>query len=71
MSRKIADYMAKLADDPKARGAHRKDPHAAMKHHGLNDDEREIVASGDHERIRGAVRSTDPQLADTLAIILR
>ena len=70
MSRKIADYMAKLADDPKAREAHRKDPHKAMRKHGLNHEEREIVASGDHERIRDAVRKSDPQLAETLAIIM-
>jgi hypothetical protein len=70
MSRKIADYLAELASDPKAREAHRQDPQEAMRKYSLNDEEREIIASEDHERIREAVRKSDPKLAETLAIIL-
>jgi hypothetical protein len=70
MSRKIADYMQHLAENEDARGAHRSDPHAAMDEFGLNDDEKDVVASGDHEKIRDAVREADPDLADTMAIVI-
>jgi hypothetical protein len=70
MSTRIRDYMAHLAEDDQARERHRRDPQAAMADHGLDDEEREIVASGDHDRIRGAVRESDPGIADTMSIIL-
>jgi hypothetical protein len=70
MSRNIADYLAKLADDEDMREAHRAAPQGAMKLHGLDDREREIVASGDHERIRAAVREEDPQLAEAMRIVM-
>ena len=70
MSRKIAHYMKHLADNEDAREEHRQDPHAAMEKFGLDDDERGIVASGYHEQIRSAVREADPDLADTMAIII-
>jgi hypothetical protein len=70
MSKRISDYMAHLADSEDAREKHRQDPHEAMKEHGLTDEERDIVASGDEDRIRAAVSESDPGLAQTMSIIL-
>ena len=70
MSRKIAHYMQHLAENDDAREEHSSDPQAAMDKFGLNDEEKEVVASGDHEKIRDAVRQVEPDLADTMAIII-
>jgi hypothetical protein len=70
MSREIAHYMLHLAENEDARAEHQSDPQAAMDQFGLNDEEKEIVASGDHEKIRDAVRQVEPDLADTMAIII-
>jgi hypothetical protein len=70
MSKAISDYMAHLAGSEEAREKHRADPDAAMREHGLSDEDREVVSGGDHEEIRAAVRGSNPGLADTMSIIL-
>jgi hypothetical protein len=69
MSRVIMEYMIVLAEDEDARARHKDDPEAAMLEFGLSEEEREIVASNDHERIRKEVAKHDPKVARTLAIV--
>ena len=70
MGKRIADYMRHLTAHPEAVEEFRRDARGAMERFGgLSEEEKEIVASGDHDRIRAAVAAnTDEQTAMALKI---
>lgn len=63
---KLLDYLNILDKDAAAREAHNKDPKAAMKKHGLSDDEQAAFMSGDRKKVAAAVGIS----ADTLPAII-
>ena len=52
MAKEAADFVIKLSKDPALRDQFKKDPHATMDAHGLNSEDKDVLTSGDPERIR-------------------
>ena len=52
MSKKAADLIAKLSTDAEFRDRFRKNPDQVMDEEGLSDEDREVLKSGDPDRIR-------------------
>ena len=55
MADKIADFLAGMADDPSKREAFKKNPDAQLAQSGLSQEQRRLLKSGDHDRIRKAI----------------
>ena len=60
MSKKALDYVVKVSESPEMQEAHMKDPDAAMDKHGLSDQDKEILKSGDLEKIRAHLGDDSP-----------
>ncbi len=52
MAKNAAEFIAKLSRDPKLRETFKKDPDGTMDAHGLSAEDKEVLRSGDPERIR-------------------
>lgn len=52
MAKQAADFITKLSRDPKLRESFKKDPDGTMDAHGLTAQDKEVLRSGDPEKIR-------------------
>ncbi len=52
MAKQAADFITKLSRDPKLREGFKKDPDKTMDAHGLSAKDKEVLKSGDPEKIR-------------------
>ena len=52
MAKEAAEFISKLAADPKLRAAYKRDPDATMTKHGLSAKDRKVLKSGDPKKIR-------------------
>jgi len=52
MSKKAADFIAKLSRDPKKAEHYKKDPDGAMKDEDLSPEDRAVLRTKDNEKIR-------------------
>ena len=60
MSRKALDYVISVSENPELARAHQDDPDAAMDKAGLSEEDKEILKSGDLERIRNHLGDESP-----------
>jgi len=60
MSKKALDYVVKVSEDPAMQQAHKADPDAAMDAHGLSDEDKEVLKSGDLQKIRAHLGDDSP-----------
>lgn len=52
MAKQAADFITNLSRDPKLRASFKKDPDGTMDAHGLSAQDKEVLKSGDPEKIR-------------------
>lgn len=52
MSKKAAEFVTKLSQDPTKREAFKADPEATMDEHGLSDEDKAVLRTGDPDTIR-------------------
>lgn len=52
MAKEAAEFISKLAENPRLRSAFKKDPDGVMTKHGLSAKDRKILKSGDPKKIR-------------------
>ncbi len=60
MSKKALEYVVSVSEDPEKAQAHKDDPDAAMDAAGLSDEDKDILKSGDLERIRDHLGDDSP-----------
>jgi hypothetical protein len=60
MSQSALDYVVAVSKDPDKADAHAADPDAAMDAHGLSDEDKEVLKSGDLEKIRQHLGDDSP-----------
>lgn len=60
MSQKALDYVVKVSESPEMQEAHKADPDAAMDAHGLSGEDKEILKSGDLQKIRAHLGDDSP-----------
>ena len=54
------DYVVSVSQNPEMEQAHKEDPDAAMEKAGLSDEDKEVLKSGDLERIRNHLGDESP-----------
>ncbi len=54
------DYVVKVSQNPDMADAHKSDPDGAMDAHGLSNEDKEVLKSGDLERIRAHLGDDSP-----------
>lgn len=52
MAKQAADFIINLSKDPALRDQFKKDPHGTMDAHGLSAEDKEVLTSGDPDKIR-------------------
>lgn len=60
MSKKALDYVVSVSENPDKADAHKADPDAAMDSHGLSKEDKDIIKSGDVEKIRNHLGDDSP-----------
>ena len=60
MSQKALDYVVSVSENPDMADAHKADPDTAMDAHGLSEDDKAIIKSGDMEKIRNHLGDDSP-----------
>ena len=60
MSQKALDYVVAISENPDMAAAHKADADAAMDAYGLSDDDKEVIKSGDVEKIRKHLGDDSP-----------
>jgi hypothetical protein len=60
MSKKALDYVVAVSENPDMADAHVADPDAAMDAHGLSDEDKEVLKSGDLQKIRAHLGDDSP-----------
>ncbi len=60
MTKLVADFVVNLSKDPRLMEAFASDPDAVMAEHDLSDADREVLKSGDAERIRNHLGDAGP-----------
>ena len=60
MSKKAAEYVKKLSEDPSLRQAHKDDPEAAMTKAGLSDKDKKVIKTEDETKIREYLGDSSP-----------
>ena len=57
---KALEYVVKVSENPDLADKHKADPDAAMDAAGLSDEDKEVLKSGDLERIRSHLGDDSP-----------
>lgn len=52
MPKKAADFVTKLSQDPGKREAYKTDPEGLMDEHGLSEEDKAVLRTGDPDKIR-------------------
>ncbi len=52
MAEELKNFLKKMGADPQFREKFQQDAHGAMDEHGLSDEEKDLVLSGDKEKIK-------------------
>lgn len=52
MPKKAADFVTTLSQDPQKREAYKADPEGTMDDHGLSEDDKAVLRTGDPDKIR-------------------
>jgi hypothetical protein len=60
MSKNALKYVVSVSEDPALADSHKSDPDAAMDAAGLSDEDKDVLKSGDLERIRKHLGDDSP-----------
>lgn len=60
MADPLLDYMVKISEDPDLMSRHNSDPAKAARDYGLNEDDIQVITSGDPVKIKQRCAVDDP-----------
>lgn len=60
MAHPLADFLSKLSQDPQTVADFKNDPDSVMDEHGLSDHDKEVVNSGDADKVREHLGDDSP-----------
>lgn len=52
MAEKLKNFLKKMGEDPQLRDKFKQDAHGAMDEHDLSEEEKQLILSGDKEKIK-------------------
>jgi hypothetical protein len=66
---RLTDFLHQLAEDPALLERFRRDKEGTMREHGLSEQHRQVMASGDLKAVRDAVAEEHPRGAHVLMFV--